>query len=68
MLFRIYVDAHGGREFIFATVDSHRRGRAQVELPLKGFTIRLNRDRAPEARPRWCVEPEKALKVEKCLV
>ena len=44
--------AHTGTELIFATIESHLRGGARVELPLKGSTIRLERDRAPR-QPRY---------------
>lgn len=44
--------AHAGTELIFATIESHRRGGARVELPLEGSTLRLNRDLAP-GRPKY---------------
>ena len=44
--------AHAGTELIFATIESHLRGGARVELPLKGCPIRLLRDRAPR-QPRY---------------
>ena len=44
--------AHAGTELIFATIESHLRGGARVELPLKGRPIRLLRDRAPR-QPRY---------------
>lgn len=39
--------ARASTELIFAFVESHRRGGARVELPLKDCTLRLQRDRAP---------------------
>lgn len=39
--------AHAGTELIFASIESHLRGGARVELPLQGSTVFLNRDRAP---------------------
>lgn len=44
--------AHAGTELIFATVASHLRGGARVDLPLEGSTIQLQRDRAPR-QPRY---------------
>ena len=44
--------AHAGTELIFATIESHRRGGAQVDLPLKGRPIKLLRDRAPR-QPKY---------------
>jgi predicted dehydrogenase len=44
--------AHAGTELIFATIESHLRGGARVELPLKGSTVFLKRDRAPR-QPRF---------------
>ena len=44
--------AHAGTELIFATIASHLRGGARVELPLTDSTIRLRRDRAPR-QPRY---------------
>ena len=44
--------AHAGTELIFATIESHLRGGARVELPLKGSTIRLERD-LPPGRPKY---------------
>lgn len=44
--------AHAGTELIFASIESHIRGGARVDIPLKGSTIRLLRDRAPRA-PRF---------------
>ena len=44
--------ARASTELIFATIESHLRGGARVELPLKGSTIKLCRDRAPR-QPRY---------------
>ncbi len=44
--------AHAGTELIFASIESHQRGGARVELPLQGSTVFLKRDRAPR-RPRF---------------
>ena len=44
--------AHAGTELIFATIESHLRGGARVELPLTGSTIKLRRDRTPR-QPRY---------------
>ena len=44
--------AHASTELIFATIESHIRGGARVELPLKGSTVKLRRDRTPR-QPRF---------------
>jgi predicted dehydrogenase len=44
--------AHAGTELIFASIESHQRGGARVELPLQGSTVFLKRDRAPQ-QPRF---------------
>ncbi|MCZ6678207.1 MAG: Gfo/Idh/MocA family oxidoreductase [Candidatus Poribacteria bacterium] len=44
--------AHAGTELIFATIASHLRGGARVELPLKDSAIRLQRVRDPR-QPRY---------------
>jgi hypothetical protein len=44
--------AHAGTELIFATIESHLRGGARVELPLKGCTLRLDRD-LPPGKPKY---------------
>ena len=44
--------AHAGTELIFASIESHLRGGARVELPLKGNNTYLLRDRDPR-QPRF---------------
>ena len=44
--------AHASTELIFATIESHLRGGARVDLPLKGSTIKLRRDRTPR-QPKY---------------
>ena len=44
--------AHASTELIFASIESHRRGGARVELPLKASTVHLKRDRGPR-QPRY---------------
>ena len=44
--------AHAGTELIFATIESHLRGGTRVVLPLKGSTLRLDRD-LPPGRPKY---------------
>ena len=44
--------AHASTELIFAFMESHLRGGARIELPLKGSKLRLQRDRAPR-QPRF---------------
>ena len=44
--------AHAGTELIFASIESHLRGGARVELPLQGSSVYLKRDRAPR-QPRF---------------
>ena len=44
--------AHAGTELIFATIESHRRDGARVNLPLEGSTLRLDRDLSP-GRPKY---------------
>jgi predicted dehydrogenase len=44
--------AHAGTELIFASIESHLRGGARVDLPLKGSSVFLKRDRAPR-QPRF---------------
>ena len=44
--------AHAGTELIFASIESHLRGGARVELPLKGNSTYLLRDRDPR-QPRF---------------
>ena len=46
--------AHAGTELIFASIESHLRGGARVELPLKGNNTYLLRDRSPR-QPRFSV-------------
>jgi len=44
--------ARASTELIFATIESHLRGGARVELPLKGSTIKLQRNRF-HRKPRY---------------
>ncbi len=44
--------AHAGTELIFASIESHLRGGARVELPLEGSKVHLRRDRDPRP-PRF---------------
>ena len=44
--------ARAGTELIFATIESHLRGGARVELPLEGSKLRLDRD-LPPGRPKY---------------
>ena len=44
--------AHAGTELIFASIESHLRGGARVELPLRGNSTYLLRDRDPR-QPRF---------------
>jgi predicted dehydrogenase len=39
--------AHASTELIFAFIESHRRGGARIELPLRDSRVRLQRDVAP---------------------
>ena len=45
-------NARASTELIFAFIESHLRGGARVDLPLKGSTIRLQRDTTPK-QPRY---------------
>ena len=44
--------AHAGTELIFASIESHQRGGARVDLPLEGSTVYLKRERDPR-QPRF---------------